>query len=105
MTGKNSCSTQVLTSDPLLLRSRLTHLQPDEVPAPGITSTFLVRLPVHLYNISLGRVLNKQTPEHIAWEAEGGDEEDEDDATAALKEAVQPNANGETRRRKAKARS
>lgn len=55
--------------------------------------------------MSLGRFLNKQTPEHIAWEASEHDEEGEDEATAALQEAVQPNANNEARKRKVKARS
>lgn len=81
-------------------------IQPDEVPPPGISNTFLVRGPLFLYNVSLGRVLNKQTPEHIEWEADGGqDGEGEDEATAALQEAVTVNANGEARRRKTKGRS
>lgn len=58
-----------------------------------------------LYNVSLGRFLNKQTPEHIAWEAGEQDAEGEDEATAALQEAIQPNANGEARKRKTKGRS
>lgn len=55
--------------------------------------------------MSLGRYLNKQTPEHIAWEAGELDAEGEDEDTVALKEAVQPNANGEARKRRAKGRS
>ena len=62
--------------------------------------TFLVRLPLFLYNKSLGKYLNKQTPDYIEWEAEGA----EDDSTDALNTALPPNANGETRKRRAKAR-
>jgi hypothetical protein len=55
---------------------------------------------VYFYNKSLGRYLNKQTPEYIEWEAEG-----EDDAAAdPLRSALPPNANGETRKRRAKAK-
>lgn len=62
--------------------------------------TFLVRLPLFLYNKSFGRFLNKQTPEHIEWEAEGA----EDDNSDPLSTALPPNANGESRKRKAKAK-
>lgn len=83
----------------------LTHIsQPDEVTAPSIKDTVLVRGPVLLYNVSIGRYLNKQTPEHIEWEVSGGQEE-EDEATAMLNSALPPNANAETRKRKAKAKS
>lgn len=64
----------------------------------------LVRAPVFVYNKTLGRFLNKQTPEHIEWEA-SGDQEQEDEATSMLQSALPPNANGETRKRKAKAKS
>lgn len=60
---------------------------------------------MYLYNLSVGRFLNKQTPEHIAWEAGEGDAEGEDEGAAALQEAVQPNANGEARKRRGKGRS
>lgn len=53
-----------------------------------------------MYNISLGRVLNKQTPEHIMHEALEADAEGEDDTTATLHEAAQPNANSEARKRR-----
>lgn len=79
-------------------------MQPDEVPAPTIQNTFLVRLPVFLYNQSLGRVLNKQTPEHVEWEATLNQSQ-EDETTSSLHSAIPANANGETRKRKAKTRS
>lgn len=56
-----------------------------------------------MYNRSLGRLLNKQTPEQIAWDAVEGEETTE--AEAALNSAVAPNVNGETRKRRSKARS
>lgn len=74
------------------------------MPVPAITDTFLIRLPVYLYNQSLGRVLNKQTSEHVAWEAEG-EQEQVDEAEASLRSALPANANGESRKRKSKAKS
>nr|POE63566.1 hypothetical protein CFP56_04469 [Quercus suber] len=71
---------------------------------PSITDTFLFRGPVYLYNVSLGRLLNKQTPEQIAWEASQHDGE-QDEAEVSLQAALPPNANGEARKRKVKARS
>lgn len=81
--------------------------QPDEVPMPSFQNTFLYRGPMHLYNISLGRYLNRQTPEQIAWEASQDQEQEQqqDEVEAALKSALPANANGETRKRKAKAKS
>lgn len=63
-----------------------------------------MRAPLFLYNVTVGRVLNKQTPEHIEWEA-SGDQEYMDEAEAALQSALPPNANGETRKRKTKVKS
>ncbi|KAK4500478.1 hypothetical protein PRZ48_008667 [Zasmidium cellare] len=81
-------------------------LDPDEVPAPSINDTFLVRFPLFLYNRSLGKVLNKQTPEHVEWEANQGEEQEPiDEAEASLRSAIPPNANGESRKRKSKAKS
>ncbi|EME39506.1 hypothetical protein DOTSEDRAFT_47994 [Dothistroma septosporum NZE10] len=79
-------------------------LDPDEISPPAITDTWLVRLPVYLYNQSLGRALNKQTPEQIVYEATKDQDEDADEATAALNSALPANANGESRKRKSKAR-
>jgi len=88
------------------MSATLTVPQPDEVPPPTISDTFLVRGPRHLYNISAGRFLNKQTPEHLAYEATGAaDQEPQDEAKVALQAALSTNANGESRKRKAKARS
>ena len=78
--------------------------QPDEVPKPSISDTVLVRAPIFLYNKSLGRFLNKQTPEYIEWEA-SGDPAVDDETTAMLQSALPPNANAETRKRKSKAKS
>lgn len=61
---------------------------------------------MHLYNISVGRFLNKQTPEHLAWEAsQDAEQEPQNESEAALKSALPANANGESRKRKSKARS
>ncbi|CAK4029666.1 J domain-containing [Lecanosticta acicola] len=79
-------------------------LDPDEVPVPSINDTFLIRLPVFLYNQSLGKVLNKQTADHIEWEAEGGEQEQVDEVEASLRSAIPANANGESRKRKSKAK-
>lgn len=83
----------------------LTTSQPDEVPQPTISDTFLVRGPVHLYNLSVGRFLNKRTPEQIALEAmqEHSEQAEQTEADAALQSALAPNANGESRKRRAKA--
>ena len=75
-------------------------MKPEEVPPPSIGNTFLARLPLFLYNKSLGRYLNKQTPEYIEWEAEG----ENYDGADPLSSALPPNANGETRKRRAKAK-
>ena len=76
------------------------------MPAPRITDTFLFRGPVHLYNITAGRFLNKQTPEHIAYEANGDlDQGEQDESEALLQAALPANANGEARKRRSKARS
>lgn len=75
---------------------------------PTLNDTFLVRGPLHLYNISVGRLLHKQTPEQIAWEAtqEAGEQtEPADETEAALQSAIPANANGESRKRKARARA
>lgn len=78
--------------------------QPNEVHKPALSDTVLVRAPLFLYNKSLGRYLNKQTPEYLVWEAEG-EQGEVDEATATLQAALPPNANGEARKRKSKARS
>ncbi|KAK3700006.1 hypothetical protein LTR37_016166 [Vermiconidia calcicola] len=80
-------------------------LDPDEVPPPTISDTVLVRGPLFLYNKSLGRLLNKQTPEHFHQELSMDGQEEEDEATASLNAAIPANANGEARKRKSKARS
>ncbi|KAI5263993.1 hypothetical protein E4T47_08871 [Aureobasidium subglaciale] len=79
-------------------------LDVDEIQRPTINDTFLVRLPIFLYNKSLGTVLGKKTSEAELEELlEGTQEaEGEDEATATLKSAAQPNGNAETRKRKLK---
>lgn len=57
---------------------------------------------MYLYNISLGRLLNKQTPEHVAWEANTEQDGEKDETSAALDAAVPANANGEARKRRSK---
>ncbi|EMC91100.1 hypothetical protein BAUCODRAFT_39230 [Baudoinia panamericana UAMH 10762] len=81
-------------------------LDPNEVPRPSIQDTFLVRGPLYLYNMSLGRVLNKQTPDHVAWEVTDGAEQGQpDEIEASLNAALPANASGEARKRKTKANS
>ena len=60
---------------------------------------------MHLYNISVGRLLNKQSPEQIAWEAtrEQEEQDEQDEADAALKAALPANANAEARKRRSRA--
>ncbi|KAH9844470.1 putative J domain-containing protein [Teratosphaeria destructans] len=83
-------------------------LDPDEVPVPTISDTFLFRGPKYLYNISLGRLLNKQTPDHAAWEIQQdlGDGQDapQDETEAAVRSAMATNANAEAKKRKANIR-
>jgi hypothetical protein len=64
----------------------------------------LVRLPIHLYNKTLGTVLGKKTSDAEMEELLEGTEEAEgvDATTATLKSAAQPNGNAETRKRKLK---
>merc|ERR1712070_900787 len=64
-------------------------LDPDEVPQPTLSDTFLLRGPRYLYDISAGRYLNKQTPEQIAYEA-------------ALEQEQQEEQEGESRKRRAR---
>ncbi|KAG9546133.1 hypothetical protein KCU71_g18433, partial [Aureobasidium melanogenum] len=79
-------------------------LDVDEIQKPTINDTFLVRLPIYLYNRSVGTLLGKKTSEAEMEELLEGTEEAEgvDEATATLKSAAQPNGNAETRKRKIK---
>ncbi|KAG9982336.1 hypothetical protein KCU98_g6856, partial [Aureobasidium melanogenum] len=79
-------------------------LDVDEIQKPTINDTFLVRLPIYLYNKSVGTILGKKTSEAEMEELLEGTEEAEgvDEATATLKSAAQPNGNAETRKRKIK---
>jgi hypothetical protein len=49
-------------------------------------------------------MLNKQTPEYIEWEATL-EQPEEDETSSSLHSAIPANANGETRKRKAKTKS
>jgi hypothetical protein len=84
-----------------LAHSLTITFQLDEIQRPGFTDTFLYRSPVFLYNVSLGRLLNKQTPEHAYWEANGGSiEKVVESAEPSLSAAIPPNQEAEARRRK-----
>ncbi|KAI5358524.1 Putative DnaJ domain, Chaperone J-domain superfamily [Septoria linicola] len=80
-------------------------LDPDEVPTPTISDTVLVRLPIFLYNQSLGRVLGKTQDAAVADLIGEPEPEDEAEGAFALQQATAPNANGETRKRRTKNRS
>ncbi|KAK5689902.1 hypothetical protein LTR97_012662 [Elasticomyces elasticus] len=81
-------------------------LDPNEVPAPGIQNTFLVRGPLALYSMTAARVFGRRTPEQIAQEAMDGDEaEPQSETDAMLQAATQVNGNAEARKRRSKARS
>ncbi|KAK6437615.1 hypothetical protein LTR95_006194 [Oleoguttula sp. CCFEE 5521] len=81
-------------------------LDPDEIAFPSITDTFVVRGPMYLYNISLGRLLNKQTNDYIFAEANGEDVLEEVGIPGitepSLSSAITPNAEAESRKRKLK---
>ncbi|RMY95007.1 hypothetical protein D0861_00950 [Hortaea werneckii] len=84
-------------------------LQPDEVPQPTLSDTFLLRGPRYLYDISAGRYLNKQTPEQIAYEAALEQEQQMeqegagyDETEANLRSAIPLNHEGESRKRRAR---
>ncbi|KAM0722072.1 hypothetical protein Q7P37_002998 [Cladosporium fusiforme] len=81
-------------------------LDPTEIPIPTFSDTFLYRGPKFLYNKSLGRFFSSQTPDHVAWEANG---EPLDESVPeismvepSLSSAVPANAQSEGRRRKIK---
>ncbi|CZT18087.1 related to ERJ5 Endoplasmic Reticulum located J-protein [Ramularia collo-cygni] len=72
-------------------------LDPEEVPRPTIYDTVLVRLPLFIWNRSLGQLLGKQTSDHVVSELVGDDEEGGEES---LQAAVSANANEEARKRK-----
>ncbi|CAI6341744.1 unnamed protein product [Periconia digitata] len=75
-------------------------LDPNEEPMPTIFNTMLFRLPKFLFNQSVGRLLgNKAAVEESLIE---GSDLPEDEA--ALQSATAANLNGESRKRRAKAR-
>ncbi|KAF2863605.1 DNAJ domain-containing protein [Piedraia hortae CBS 480.64] len=69
-------------------------LDPDEVPPPSITDTFLVRAPLFFYRQTIGRLTGKAPVEQEA--------EAKDESEAALNSALPMNANEEARRRRKK---
>ncbi|CAK1368352.1 unnamed protein product [Cercospora beticola] len=80
-------------------------LDPNELPTPSIKDTFLLRLPIFLYNKSLGRVFGKTQDAALADLVGEDGEGEESDETNALQSATAPNANGETRKRRTKNKS
>ena len=78
--------------------------QPDEIAVPGFKDTFVFRGPKFLYNKTIGRVFNAQTPDHAVWEANGEplDVIPEISTEPSLSSATSPNAQNETRKRKLK---
>lgn len=79
----------------------LTSSQPEEVPRPTINDTVLVRLPLFIWNRSLGQLLGKQTSDYVVSELVDEDEQ-VDETEASLRAAVPANANGEARKRRSK---
>jgi hypothetical protein len=75
--------------------------QPDEEHQPTIFDTLLFKLPKFVYNQSVGRVLGKKELIDEPLIETSDLPEDE----AAIQNATAQNINGETRKRKAKARN
>ena len=76
--------------------------QPNEVRSPTISDTMIVKLPIFLYNQSLGRVLGKTRDAAVADLIGEPAEEDEVEGSFALQNATSPNQNSETRKRRTK---
>lgn len=75
--------------------------QPDEEAKPTIYDTLLFRLPKFAYNQTVGRVLgNKQAVEEPLLDSSDVPEDE-----AAIQSATAQNLNGETRKRKEKAKN
>jgi hypothetical protein len=85
----------------LWLQFILTLEQPDEEAKPTVYDTLLFKLPKYLYNQSVGRVLgNKQAVEEPLIDISDLPEDE-----AAIQSATAINANGEAKKRKAKAKA
>lgn len=82
----------------------LTVRQLESMPAPTVMDTALVRLPLWLYNQSLGRLINKSAPETTLVEELGVDDLTKE-GEEIVKEAEAANPNAESRRRKPKVRA
>lgn len=84
----------------------LTTQQPNEIPRPTLSDTFLYRFPKFVYNKSMGRFFpGAQTADHVAWEANGEPLENVTEASMlepSLASAVPGNVQGEGRRRRVK---
>ncbi|KAF2280949.1 uncharacterized protein EI97DRAFT_429040 [Westerdykella ornata] len=77
-------------------------LDPDEEPKPTIYDTLLFKLPKFVFNQSIGRLLgNQRAVEEPLLEPSSSLPEDD----AAIQSATAPNANGEARKRRAKAKA
>lgn len=72
------------------------------MPRPTIKDTVLVRLPLFIWNRSVGQLLGKQTTDHVVSELL--EDEDVDESEASLRAAVPANSNGEMRKRRSKAK-
>jgi hypothetical protein len=81
-------------------------LQPEEVPAPTIYDTVLVRLPIYLYNVSLGRALGRQTSGYVLAEVFEDEEEPEEEPEVKTlrKAATRTGHENQDARRRNKAR-
>jgi hypothetical protein len=75
--------------------------KPEEEAKPTVYDTLLFKLPRYFYNQSVGRILgNRQAVDEPLLEKSDLPEDE-----AALQSATALNANGEARKRKAKARA
>ena len=93
----------VSNTSSLELMHTLTYLpQPNEVRSPTISDTMIVKLPIFLYNQSLGRVLGKTRDAAVADLIGEPEEGDEVEGSFALQNATSPNQNSETRKRRTK---
>ncbi|KAK4967000.1 hypothetical protein LTR66_012000 [Elasticomyces elasticus] len=77
----------------------------DEIPKPTVYDTAIFRLPKWAYNRTIGQLLNKKTEDAALHEIIGDAEVEVSESERTLKSAVPANANGESRKRKARARN
>ncbi|KAL1304801.1 hypothetical protein AAFC00_003729 [Neodothiora populina] len=75
-------------------------LDVNEIHMPTVYDTILFKLPKWAYNQTIGKALNKQTQDAQMEELLDGPETEQDDDSAVLKSAAQPNLNAESRKRR-----